>query len=97
MIDKTQMARFCGPTSPFSTEMTVTAKLNGETETYRTPRGFRLESFVAARHPDKNIKVTFQSEPGRTRPAILVEVREHKTDALVESHRGVHDLLEHEK
>lgn len=75
--------------------MTVTATIEGKPETYRTPPGFRLDAFVAQRHPDKDASVTFPATPGTKRSGIMVTVKD-KQGNVVETHEGVYDKVDGE-
>jgi hypothetical protein len=74
--------------------MTVTVTQGKkEIKTYRTPKGFRLEQFVASQHPDKTVKVTFPLREDGGRPDFQVDVID-ETGTEVERHLGVYDKEE---
>lgn len=71
--------------------MTVTVTRDGkEVKTYRTPKGFRLNQYVASQHQDKTVKVTFPVRADGGKPDCLVEVLD-ENGAEFERHLGVYD------
>jgi hypothetical protein len=96
LVDRSLFVKFATPSSR-TPEMTVTVKAGDTEETYRTPRGFRLDQYVAYRHPDKNVQVKYFSVPGRKVQGLEIAVEDPKTKAVVETHKAVPDPGQGEK
>ena len=67
----------------------------GETEirTYRAPAGFRLDQYVASKHPEAMIGATYPVREGATRPDYQVVARDEHGEEI-ETHTGVYDAVE---
>lgn len=96
LIDRSQFVKFGVPNGR-TPEMTVTLTVGDQQETYKTPKGFQLDRFVAFRNRDKNLKVTYHEVPGRKVQGIEILVVDPKTEAIVERHVAVPDPGQGEK